>query len=96
VVAKRADVEQFLDELGLSYLPGSATFYFFVSIAPSRLSSDEFATRLLCEDHVCVVPGSGYGQSCDQFVRVSVGAETIEDVKAGLVKLRDLIHATSD
>jgi aminotransferase len=95
VVCKRREVERFLDELGLSYLPGSATFYFFVSIAPSRLTSDEFATRLLCEDHVCVVPGIGYGESCDSFVRVSVGSESIEDVKTGLLKVRELIRKTS-
>ena len=38
--------------LGLLTLPGSATFYLFVSIEGSRLSSDEFCTRLLSE-----VPG---------------------------------------
>lgn len=96
VVHKRRRVAAFMDELGLRYLPGSATFYFFVSIEPSRLRSEDFAMQLLQEDHVCVVPGVGYGQSCDKFVRVSVGSESMDNVKSGLVKLKALIDRTSE
>ena len=95
VVNTRREVAAFMDGLGLQYLPGAATFYFFVSIAPSRLGSEEFCTRLLMEDHVSVVPGVGYGPSCDSFVRVSVGTETLEDIKSGLTKMHELIKKTS-
>ena len=95
VVEKRRRVEQFMDTLGLDYLEGSATFYFFVSIRPSRLGSEDFCTRLLMEDHVSVVPGVGYGKSCDAFVRVSVGTESMEDIEYGLTRLKALIDMTS-
>ena len=95
VVEKRRQVSAFLDEIGLRHLPGSATFYFFVSIGPSKLGSEEFATRLLLEDHVCVVPCVGYGASCDGFVRVSVGTESIEDIRGALRKMKALIDKTS-
>jgi aspartate aminotransferase/aminotransferase len=95
VVSKRKQVGEFMDGLGLEYLPGSATFYFFVSIAPSKLTSEDFCTRLLLEDHVSVVPGKGYGHSCDGFVRVSVGTETLADVKYGVARLKELIERTS-
>jgi aminotransferase len=95
VVRKREEVRLMMDELGIGYLPGNATFYFFASIAPSKLTSEEFATRLLLDQHVCVVPGVGYGQSCDAFVRVSVGTESLEDIRTGLVKMKALIEATS-
>jgi len=95
VVQKRKQVAELMDELGLSYLPGTATFYFFVSTAPSKLSSEEFCTRLLLEDHVSVVPGKGYGDSCDEFVRVSVGTEALEQIEEGLRKLKELIIKTS-
>lgn len=62
-----------MDDLGLEYLNGTAAFYFFVSIKDSALTSEEFCDRLLCERKVCVVPGIGYGESCDDFVSVSVG-----------------------
>jgi aspartate aminotransferase/aminotransferase len=95
VVKKRKQVAELMDQLSLRYLPGSATFYFFVSIAPSKLTSEEFCTRLLMEDHVSVVPGRGYGESCDGFVRLSVGTESLADINDGLLKLKKLIDATA-
>ena len=56
VVHRRRQLAAYMDELGLKYLEGGATFYFFVSISGSRLTSEEFCTRLLKEDHVSVVP----------------------------------------
>jgi aspartate aminotransferase/aminotransferase len=96
LVEKRQQVTELIDRLGLRYLPGTATFYFFVSIAPSSLSSEEFCNRLLMEDHVAVVPGRGYGKSCDRFVRLSVGTESLERIEVGLAKLKDLITRTSE
>jgi aspartate aminotransferase/aminotransferase len=95
VVSKRKQVAELMDDLGLAYLPGSATFYFFVSTAPSKLFSEEFCTRLLLEDHVSVVPGKGYGESCDGFVRLSVGTEPLDKIDFGLRKLKELIVKTS-
>ena len=95
VVKKRKQVAELMEELGLSYLPGTATFYFFVSIAPSKLTSEEFCARLLMEDHVSVVPGLGYGESCDGFVRLSVGTESFENIKYGLLKIKRLIDETA-
>jgi aminotransferase len=92
---KRARVAGVLDELGLAYLPGTATFYFFVSIEPSRLTSKEFATRLLEEHHVSTIPGIGYGASTDSFVRVSIGTEDEPAIRDGLTALAALIRATS-
>jgi aminotransferase len=88
---KRRQVEALLKKNGLDYLPGSSTFYFFVSIAPSKLTSEEFATRLLREGHVSVVPGSGYGVSCDAFVRVSFGTEPLDRIEAAFQTMRRYI-----
>jgi aminotransferase len=96
LVRRRREIAEFMDNCGLTYLPGDATFYFFVSIAPSRLSSDEFCTRLLMEDHVSVVPGIGYGASCDRFVRVSVGTENMERTRRGILRIQRLIAETSE
>lgn len=95
VVNKRKRLAQYMDNIGLSYLQGGATFYFFVSIAKSRLSSEAFCTRLLNEQCISIVPGSGYGESCDQFVRVSVGTATLEENQYGLDKIKQLIELTS-
>lgn len=95
VLHKRAQLAATMDELGLVALPGDATFYFFVSIAPSRLGSEAFCTRLLQEHHVSTVPGVGYGRSCDRFIRVSVGTATMEQNRHGLRRIRRLIDETS-
>jgi len=94
VVKKRSELARYMDEIGLSCLPGTATFYFFVSIAPSRLTSQEFATHLLQNDLISVVPGLGYGESCDAFVRVSVGTASMEENRHGLRKIKELIEMT--
>jgi aspartate aminotransferase/aminotransferase len=95
VLEKRAAVAEYLQASGLDALPGSATFYLFVSIAPTRLTSEEFSTRLLHEENVAVVPGSGYGPSCDAFVRVSVGAEPLERIRTAIDAMARLIRQTS-
>ncbi len=95
LLRRRAAIAEYMDEIGLEYLPGDSTFYFFVSISPSRLGSEEFCTRLLSENHICVVPGIGYGESCDGFVRVSVGTETPEDIRTALSELKALIDETA-
>ena len=95
VVEQRQELAAFMDDLGLSYLPGTATFYFFVSIAPSKLGSEAFCDRLLEEEHICVVPGVGYGESCDAFVRVSVGTEPVARIQDALRRLKALVEATS-
>ena len=95
VVAKRAQAARYLDQVGLDYLDGSSTFYLFVSIAPSTLTSEDFSTRLLMEDHVSVVPGAGYGDSCDGFVRLSVGTTNLPDMRVGIDRLKALVERTS-
>ncbi|MGA7926357.1 MAG: pyridoxal phosphate-dependent aminotransferase [Candidatus Sulfotelmatobacter sp.] len=95
VVCKRKRLSEYMDQIGLSQLPGAATFYVFVSLAGSKLSSEEFCTRLLEEEHISVVPGAGYGCSCDRFVRVSVGTASLDENKFGLRKIKQLIDKTS-
>lgn len=91
VVLKRQQVAEMMDELGMKYLPGNATFYFFVSIEGSNLGSEEFCTRLLDEDHISVVPGIGYGSCCDKFIRVSIGTVPLEKIYVALKKIKKLI-----
>jgi aminotransferase len=95
VVEVRERLARYMSEIGLSALPGGATFYFFVSLGDSELRSEEFATRLLYDQHISVVPGVGYGASCDSFVRVSVGTASLEENMRGLAAIKALIDATS-
>ena len=95
LLERRRVVGRHLDALGLQALPGSSTFYFFVSIAPSSLRSEDFCDRLLEEAGVCVVPGVGYGPSCDEFIRISIGAEPLDRTRRGVQAVKDLIVRTA-
>lgn len=92
---KRLLVANYMTDIGLTYLPGGATFYFFVSLGASLMRSEQFATKLLEKHHISVVPGLGYGSSCDGFIRVSIGSASLEEIKGGLRAIKQLIDASS-
>ncbi|MFB7511246.1 pyridoxal phosphate-dependent aminotransferase, partial [Streptomyces broussonetiae] len=80
---------------GIDTLPGTSTFYLFVSLGGSSLDSTEFAGRLLKESGISVVPGIGYGDSCDRHIRVSVGSESQDRIARGVAAIRDLVESTT-
>lgn len=96
VVEKRAELARYMDEIGLHHMDGSATFYFFVSLDGSTLGSEAFCMRLLAENRVVAVPGVGYGKSCDGHIRVGIGTESMERMRAALRAIKALIDATQD
>ena len=95
VIAHRKRVAEYLDYVGIKHLEGSAAWYLFASIEPSKLGSDEFCTILLKDHHICCVPGIGYGKSCDKQIRICVGTETWERTVKAVDKIRELIDTTS-
>ncbi|MEV8395674.1 MULTISPECIES: pyridoxal phosphate-dependent aminotransferase [unclassified Streptomyces] len=94
VVRTRNDMSRLLADRGVSCLPGDSTFYLFASLGASRLGSQEFAERLLNERGVAVVPGTGYGASCERFVRISVGTEPRDRLATGVSAVASLIEET--
>jgi aspartate/methionine/tyrosine aminotransferase len=88
VVKKRARIEQYMRSIGLSFLEGASTFYFFVKISEAGVSSLEFAEWLLRTHNIAVVPGSAYGVGTDAFVRVGIGAESEERICQALLQIR--------
>jgi aminotransferase len=92
---RRKAIAHYMDQIGLTYLQGGATFYFFVSIDPSQHGSKEFSTTLLQKYCIAVVPGVGYGGSCDRFIRVSIATASLEENKRGLDRIKQLIDETS-
>jgi aspartate aminotransferase/aminotransferase len=96
VVEKRARIAASLPSYGLSALSGDSTFYLFVSIAGTKLGSERFCDELLERYRVCAVPGIGYGESCDRFIRVGIGTESDERIAQGLRSIAELIASTRD
>lgn len=52
-----------------------ATFYCFVDIVKTGLSSEEFAYKLLEKKHVAVVPGVAYGENYSDYIRIAFTLE---------------------
>jgi aminotransferase len=94
VVKERLKVCKYIDSKGLSYSPGSAAWYIFLSIEDSSYDSDQFCTELLKRYYVSCVPGIGYGKSCDKFIRVCVGSESWERITNGIDSIANLIEET--
>jgi aspartate/methionine/tyrosine aminotransferase len=90
VVGKRREVADLLSEHGVPCLPGDATYYLFANISKFGLSSRDFAELLLTRYGVSVVAGIGYGNSCDQFIRISVGSESFERISLAIDRISDL------
>ena len=79
-----------LRKMGLQCFEPFGAFYVFPSIKKFGLSSDEFATRLLMEEKVAIVPGTAFGACGEGFLRISY-AYSLEDLKRALERLERFI-----
>lgn len=79
-----------LERLGIPCFEPFGAFYIFPNISQFGLSSEEFATRLIREHKVAVVPGSAFGQSGEGFVRVSY-AYSIDELKQAFERIERFI-----
>lgn len=79
-----------LKRLGIPCFEPFGAFYIFPNISQFGLSSEEFATRLIREHKVAVVPGSAFGQSGEGFVRVSY-AYSIDELKQAFERIERFI-----
>ncbi len=78
------------EHMGLDCFEPHGAFYMFPSIKKFNMSSDEFATRLLKEEKVAVVPGTAFGDCGEGFLRISY-AYSIENLKAAMEKISKFI-----
>ena len=65
--------------------PGGA-FYAFPNIKKTKLSGKQFADIALNEHGVAMVPGNSFGESADNFVRLSY-ANSIDNIKEAIYRI---------
>lgn len=70
-------------------LPGGA-FYIFCSIAKTKLSAFDFASRLLADELVALIPGESFGR--DDYVRISF-ATSQEQIKKGMDRIERWVNS---
>ena len=78
-------------EMGMECFEPYGAFYVFPSIKEFGMTSDEFATRLLQEEKVAVVPGTAFGDCGEGYLRISY-AYSLENLKLALGRLSHFIR----
>lgn len=79
-------------EMGLECFEPYGAFYMFPSIKKFGMTSDEFATRLIKEEKVAVVPGTAFGDSGEGFLRISY-AYSLDNLKEALGRIKNFIES---
>lgn len=83
-----------LRNMGLECFEPYGAFYVFPSIKKFGMTADEFATRLLQEEKVAVVPGTAFGECGEGFIRISY-AYSIESLKEALERIERFVKKYS-
>ena len=79
-----------LREMGMDCFEPYGAFYVFPSIKRFNMSSEEFATRLLQEEKVALVPGTAFGDCGEGFLRISY-AYSLQDLKKALDRIEKFV-----
>ena len=84
---RRDVVYRMINEIpGLSCVKPQGAFYAFVNIAGTGMKAADFATKLLRNYHVGLVPGTGFGPDCENYVRISY-ATSMENICEGIRRI---------
>lgn len=83
---RRRFVMNAFEEMGLDCFEPQGAFYAFPGIKRFGMTSEEFATRLLKEEKVAVVPGTAFGGCGEGYLRVSY-AQSLKNLKEALGRM---------
>lgn len=77
-------------EMGLECFEPYGAFYVFPCIKEFNMTSEEFATRLLKEEKVAVVPGTAFGDCGEGYLRISY-AYSLDNLKLAIERINVFI-----
>ena len=89
---RRRFVLHMLAQMGLPCFEPEGAFYVFPCIREFGMTSDEFATRLLKEEKVAIVPGTAFGDCGEGYLRISY-AYSIDNLKKALGRLEKFVSS---
>lgn len=87
---RRRYLMQAFQNMGLECFEPFGAFYVFPSIKRFGITSEEFASGLLNQEKVAVVPGTAFGQSGEGYLRISY-AYSLENLKMALSRIENYI-----
>ena len=77
-------------DMGIDCFDAQGAFYVFPDISHFGMSSDEFATRLLHEQKLAVVPGTAFGDCGEGHLRISY-AYSLRDLSRALDRIEAFV-----
>lgn len=77
-------------EMGLECFEPFGAFYMFPCVKQFGMTSDEFASKLLHEEKLAVVPGNAFGDSGEGFLRISY-AYSLENLIKAIARLEHFV-----
>ena len=83
---RRLFLLKMFQEMGLECFEPYGAFYVFPCIKEFGMTSEDFATRLLQEEKIAVVPGTAFGDCGEGFLRISY-AYSIEELKTAMERI---------
>lgn len=78
------------NNMGLTCFEPYGAFYVFPCIKSLNISSEEFATQLLMEEKVAVVPGTAFGACGEGYLRISY-AHSIDNLKIAIERIEEFV-----
>ena len=79
------------NEIGLPTFEPKGAFYAFPKVSVTGLNDETFATRLLDEEHVAMVPGNAFGAGGEGFCRASY-ATSYAKLETALERIRKFVN----
>lgn len=80
------------NKMGLTCFEPKGAFYVFPCVKSTNLTGDEFATKLLEEQKVAVVPGSAFGEFGKYYVRCSY-AYSMKNLITAIEKIGEFVKS---
>ena len=77
-------------EMGLPCAEPEGAFYMFPDIRKTGLTSEEFATKLIEDHQVAVVPGNVFGAGGEGFIRCCYATDIVK-IKTALERIKDMV-----
>ncbi|MBS4759220.1 MAG: aminotransferase class I/II-fold pyridoxal phosphate-dependent enzyme [Clostridium sp.] len=78
-------------EMKLDCFEPYGAFYVFPCIKEFNMTSEQFATQLLMEEKVAVVPGTAFGECGEGYLRISY-AYSLENLKIAISRIADFVQ----
>ncbi|MFD0825054.1 aminotransferase A [Neobacillus sp. M.A.Huq-85] len=88
---RRNFVYQRITDMGLETIKPDGAFYLFVSIEKTGLSSNEFIHQLVDEAKVAVIPGYGFSEYGEGYIRISYAC-SMEKLEEGMNRMKRFVQ----